>query len=317
MHIGLIELGGLIWSGVLKLCFLWPLSHLRSTCLHSGWAAGFLSTSSNHNPGEQRELCVCVCVCVYVCVCPVSVSRPVCWEWIHYWNSLSLLSGRIPLSAQMNLLYVYFVCKASIWLGWQVSLTRFGERCVRCVLQLWHCLTPAAFECSFKACLVECFSPHILAPFTNPPPTSSSSSSSSSCSSCSSPPALHCVFPVHFLPSCPSHLAVSSILLHTVSSNNALLPVIDGAWLNFDLSMDRSARDQWSQWWKTEIWRQRKQSGIFCVRTEQLYWPVCVSSASCLLLIHKSAHSSILDVASLFYNHSKWGGVFYDIWTLM
>ncbi|CAB1420456.1 unnamed protein product [Pleuronectes platessa] len=67
--------------------------------------------------------------------------------------------------------------------------------------RFWHCMTPAAFECSFKACLAECFSPHVLALSTNPPASSSFYCSSSS----SSPPALR-VFPVHF---CPCVLSTS------------------------------------------------------------------------------------------------------------
>lgn len=47
-------------------------------------AAGFLSTSSNHNPGEQQELwvclsvCLCVCVCVVVCICVSCLSVSLC-----------------------------------------------------------------------------------------------------------------------------------------------------------------------------------------------------------------------------------------------
>lgn len=157
---------------------------------------------------ECNESCGCVCVWRSVFVCPVSPSRPACWKWIHYWNSRSLLSGReIPLSPQMYLLYVCFVCEASVCLGCQVSLTRGWvlARGVRCVSQLWHCLTPAAFECSFKACLAECFSPHVLALFANPLLLLLLPSSSLLC------------FSRSLLPSRPSHLhCVLSSAVHRV-----------------------------------------------------------------------------------------------------
>lgn len=215
-----------------------------------GWAAGFLSCPQIATLESNKTYgCVRWCVRRAVFVCPVSVSRPVCWKWIHYWNSLSL---KYHFSEWWDSLEsdVYFVCEASVWLGCQVSLTRGWvlARGVRCVSQLWHCLTPDAFEWSFKACLAECFSPHVLAPFTDALlflllylPSSS----------------LLC-FSTSLLPSRPSHLAVSSILLHTVSSDSACMPVRDTAGLNFDLGTECSARDQWSQWWQAKIWKQRK-----------------------------------------------------------
>lgn len=130
------------WSTQAGVCR--DLSHLPSNHLHSGWVAAFLSTSSNHNPGEQQELWVCLRVCVVVCLCVLCLCLGLCARnesiiGIAFHSSITFLSGRIPQSPKMYLLYVYFVCEASVWLGCQVSLTpwlSFGERCAMCLTAL-------------------------------------------------------------------------------------------------------------------------------------------------------------------------------------
>lgn len=124
-----------------------------------------------------RAVGVFVRMCSGLCLCVLSLCLGLCAGnesiiGIAFHSSITFLSGRIPLSPKTYLLYVDFVDQASVWLECRLYLTRGWvlARGVRCVSQLWHCLTPAAFECSFKACLTECFSPHVLALFTNPPP---------------------------------------------------------------------------------------------------------------------------------------------------
>lgn len=87
-------------------------------------------------------------------------------------------------------------------------------------------------------------------------------------------------FSTSLLPSRPSHLAVSSILLHTVSSDSACLPVRDTARLNFDLciggqcqrsmeSMVTSRNMEAREERKTGCWR-------ICITQEQQFLSLCV-----------------------------------------
>lgn len=70
-------------------------------------------------------------------------------------------------------LHLYFVYKANVCLDCQVSPacdSSLAENAQR-VSQFWRHLTPAAFECSFKARLAEYFSPYIPVLSTEPPLT--------------------------------------------------------------------------------------------------------------------------------------------------
>lgn len=155
MQTELLELGSFIWNRALKLCSSWPL------IFWMGCRPFYISpTSLSHNPGEQQELWVCLCVlarCVHLCAGSKSItgiavhssptfffffSRRV-WRWVFC----------LPGSRGVRSL---------------VGAAEFLARSVRCISWLWHCLTPAAFECSFKACLAECFPLRDLAPFSSP-----------------------------------------------------------------------------------------------------------------------------------------------------
>lgn len=151
MHIGLIELESLIWGTqtvlVVTLLIFWMGCRLL-----------FIFTARFSNHSEQRELWVCLCVRLY------AGNKPIIGIAFH--SSITFLSCRIPWSARMCIMSARQVfdwgVRSLFSCGWVLA------RGVWCVSQLWRCLTPFAFECSFKACLAECFPPHNLAPFSNP-----------------------------------------------------------------------------------------------------------------------------------------------------
>lgn len=174
MHIGLTELGCLISEWSTQAVLVVTSIIFPSPRLQSENAAGFFIHILISLPWRATTD-VGVCLRVFLCVLPLPLGLCAENKFIigrAFHSSITFLSGRIPQSAKVFLLYVCFVCKASIGFGCQVPLTRGWvlARGVRCVSQLWHCLTPAAFECSFKACLSECFSLHVLALFISPLP---------------------------------------------------------------------------------------------------------------------------------------------------
>lgn len=83
MHIGLIEPGDLIWSGVLKLCLSWPLSSLLDLSpLWMGLQAFYprpqITTPESNKSCGCVWVCVSVCVCVVVCICVSCLSVSLC-----------------------------------------------------------------------------------------------------------------------------------------------------------------------------------------------------------------------------------------------
>lgn len=141
----------------------------------------------------------------------------------------------------------------SISSAWQPRC-RVARRCgrvlarsVRCISWLWHCLTPAAFECSFKVRLAECFPLRDLAPFSNP---------------------LLLLFflrlccCVFFLPFilytslCPLFCCVPRPLTAAVHLHVAEKP------LTFDLNGEHSFRDQCSQWQQGENCQAELEFGL-------------------------------------------------------
>lgn len=114
----------------------------------------------------------------------------------------------------------------------------FGERCAMCLTLSGTVWVQLPLNAASKPAFAECFSPHVLALFTNPPllllyllPLLLLHPSSS----------LLC-FSRSLLPSRPSHLTVSSILLYSLSSVSACLPLWYRARLNFDLCEDCSSQ---------------------------------------------------------------------------
>lgn len=108
--------------------------------------------------------------------------------------------------------------------------------------------------------------------------------SSSSSSSSTSPPALSCVFPLHF---CPRVLPTSPCPLFCCTPCPLTAPVCrleiqHGSTLTS--ALEASARDQWSQWWQAEIWkhgRKEKLAAGVSVSPRNSNFYLCVSNASC------------------------------------